>query len=208
MKNFIKTVWDRLLPIVIFLMISYTFYWIIIEVWDQFKSLNKELSATIITAATTIMVATLTVVLGKYYERKKDIEAHYRQKKTEIYDEFLREFFNIFYADIENKNKDLNLADYLREWQRKIILWGGQDVLISYLKWMNHIKNTPPDAKSIYLMEDFFLKIRTDLGHSNSRIPKGSFAYFILKEADLFLSESTKDPNITLEELSKLEKKL
>lgn len=203
MKNF----WNTLLSIVIVLTILYTAYWIVMEVWHQFKNLNKELSVTIITAATTIMVATLTIVLGKYYERKKDIEAHYRQKKTEIYDEFLREFFNIFNANIENKKQDdSNLVDFLREWQRKIILWGGQDVLISYIKWMDHIKKSPPDAKAMYMMEDFFLKIRTDLGHSNSRIKKGSFIYFILKETDLFLSESTKNPNITLEELSKLEK--
>lgn len=88
-------------------------------------------------AATTVIVATLTVVLGKYYERMKDIEAHYRVKKTEIYNEFLCELFKLFHS---NGSEDYDLVPFLRDWQRKMILWGGQDVLSKYIVWMTHFK--------------------------------------------------------------------
>jgi fatty acid desaturase len=71
--------------------LAYAFYWIIAQIWGKFQLLDPKISTAILAACTTVLVATLTVVLGKYYERKMDIEAHYRQKKTEIYDEFLHE---------------------------------------------------------------------------------------------------------------------
>ena len=104
-------------------------YWIMVQIWGQFKLLDPKVSVAILTASTTVLVATLTVVLGKYYERKKDIEAHYRQKKTDIYDEFLCEFFKIFHSDEESDEANPELVKFLRDWQRKMILWGGQDVL-------------------------------------------------------------------------------
>src|SRR6185295_17596297 len=69
--------------------------WAVIRVvtgaWALFKDVDPALSAAILTAATTVMVSTFTIVLGRYFERKKDIEAAYRQTKTEIYDTFLQE---------------------------------------------------------------------------------------------------------------------
>jgi len=67
--------------------------WLLGGVWEQFKLLDPKVSVGILTASGTVIAATLAIVLGKYFERKKDIEAHYREKKIEIYDEFLKEFF-------------------------------------------------------------------------------------------------------------------
>ena len=187
--------------------IGWGIYWLIVQIWCQFKILDPEISVALLTAATTVLVATLTVVLGKYYERKKDIEAHYRTKKTEIYDEFLSEFFKIFHSSETQEDGDSSdLVDFLREWQRKMILWGGQDVLIKYIKWMDHLKKGHSDAKSMFLMEDFFLSIRKDLGHRNNKLVKGTFISLMLRNPDLFMAMAKKNPDITLEELAELEK--
>lgn len=182
-------------------------YWLFSEIWGQFKALDTKVAVAAITAFTTVTVSTLTVVLGKYYERTKDIEAHYREKKTEIYDEFLQEFFKVFYSDGEDDEGD-DLVTFLREWQRKMVLWGGQDVLTKYIAWMTHLKKGNPDAKSIFLMEDFFREIRKDLGHKNNKLEKGVFAHLILKNAELFLAMAKKNPNVTLSDLAKVEEEL
>lgn len=43
-------------------------YWIISQIWGQFKSLDSRVALAAITAFTTVTISTLTVVLGKYYE--------------------------------------------------------------------------------------------------------------------------------------------
>ncbi|WKU18796.1 hypothetical protein [Advenella alkanexedens] len=185
-------------------------YWLISQIWGQFKALDSRVALAAITAFTTVSVSTLTVVLGKYYERKKDIEAHYRQAKTEIYDEFLREFFKVFYSEHgeDEEADDKSLVDFLREWQRKMVLWGGQDVLLKYIKWMTHLKKGNPDADSIFLMEDFFREIRKDLGHKNSKLEKGTFAHLILQNSELFLQMAKNNPKVTLVDLAEAEKAL
>lgn len=67
-------------------------YWVISGIWEKFSDLDEKVALAVLTAATTVIVATLTVVLGRYYERKKDIAAHFRVEKIKIYDEFLKEF--------------------------------------------------------------------------------------------------------------------
>ncbi|NLQ21584.1 hypothetical protein HGO26_01645 [Shewanella sp. S-1] len=184
-------------------------YWLLSQIWGQFKSLDSTVALAAITAFTTVSVSTLTVVLGKYYERKKDIEAHYRQTKTEIYDEFLKEFFKVFYSEHDEDDAEAkSLVDFLREWQRKMVLWGGQDALLKYIKWMTHLKKGNPDADSIFLMEDFFREIRKDLGHKNSKLEKGTFAHLILQNSELFLSMAKANPKVTLADLAVAEKAL
>ncbi len=185
------------------------FYWITTQIWGQFKLLDPKISVAILTASTTVLVATITVVLGKFFERKKDIEAHYRGKKTEIYDEFLCEFFKTFQPTDEGESDEhLDLVKFLREWQRKMILWGGQEVLLKYIAWMGRIKKGEPDAQTMFMMEDFFLEIRKDLGHKNNKIIKGTFIHLILKNTELFLAMAKNNPKVTLAELGEAEKAL
>ena len=179
--------------------------WLAGHIWGQFKLLDPQISIGILTAATTVIVATLTVVLGKYYERMKDIEAHYRVKKTEIYDEFLCEFFKLFHS---NGSEDYDLVPFLRGWQRKMILWGGQEVLSKYIVWMTHLKKGVPNARTMFLIEDFFLEIRKDLGHKNNKLTKGTFVHLILQNPELFLAMENNNPNITLAELAEAESAL
>ncbi len=181
-------------------------YWLASQIWGQFKLLDPQVSIGILTAATTVIVATLTVVLGKYYERMKDIEAHYRVKKIEIYDEFLCEFFKLVHSDGKGEVDDL--VPFLREWQRKMILWGGQDVLSKYIVWMTHLKKGEPDARTMFLMEDFFLEIRKDLGHKNNKLTKGTFVHLILQKPELFLAMEKSNPNVTFAELAEAESAL
>lgn len=181
-------------------------YWLASQIWGQFKLLDPQVSIGILTAATTVIVATLTVVLGKYYERMKDIEAHYRVKKIEIYDEFLCEFFKLVHSDGKGEVDDL--VPFLREWQRKMILWGGQDVLSKYIVWMSHLKKGEPDARTMFLMEDFFLEIRKDLGHKNNKLTKGTFVHLILQNPELFLAMEKSNPNVTFAELAEAESAL
>ena len=76
--------------------IGYGFYVAVAGLWELFLSLDKQLSIGLLTAFTTVFVSTLTVMLGRYFERKREIESHFRASKIQMYDEFLSEFFKLF----------------------------------------------------------------------------------------------------------------
>jgi len=150
-------------------------------------------------------------VLGRYFERKKELDALYRDKKVEIYDEFLKEFFNAFQNPSKDKAPtDTNdpLVKYFKEWQRKLLLWAGPEVIESYSQWMSALRTKPVNAESFFMTERLLLAIRKDLGHSNKGIQRGIFARLVMKNADLFLSMSKTNPNIALGELIAIENKI
>lgn len=181
--------------------------WGIQTFFNYIRSAPNELAAALVAGVVTILVATITVMTGRYFERKRELDALYRDKKTEIYDEFLKEFFELFFsADerIEDHPKK-NLVAFLREFTRKLLLWSSPEVIEAFVTWKDHLIKGTPDAKSIFLMEDFLFAIRKDLRHTNTGLRKGFFARLFLKESDLFLSLAEKNPNVTLDEFATIE---
>ncbi len=76
-------------------------------------------------------------MIGRYYERRKELDALYRDKKTEIYDEFLKEFFGLFFSAGEAKSEttEKDLVPFLREFTRKLVLWSGPEVIEAFVAW-------------------------------------------------------------------------
>ena len=176
--------------------------------WLWFISLDSSLAVGMITAFT----AVLTLVCGRYFERVKEAEAHLRATKIEMYDNFLKEFFELLHssdsATPSDENEKNELVAFLQEWQRKLVVWGGHNVMSSYIKWKEHLSSSPANANTIFLMDAFFKAMRKDIGLSNQGLEKGFFAHLILRHASLFLAEAKKNPKITLNEMIQIEKSL
>lgn len=172
-------------------------------VWTQFVHLPPELAVGLLTAASTVLVATGTVVLGRSYERQRETESHFRARKVEIYDEFLKELFKVF-----RSSETTGLTEFLSEWQRKMIVWGGSAVFLRYITWMKHLQSTEPNAESFFKMGDLFLEMRKDLGLSNKDMSRQTFAHTILKNSELLLAMAKGNPNVTLAEMTEMEKVL
>lgn len=193
------------LGIILSLVIAVLVLWAIISIVSWFSSLKSDLAIGILTASTTIFVSTITVMLGRYFERVKETEAHLRTQKIELYDEILTKLFSIFHKSNDaNTNEDL--VTFLQDWQRKLIVWGGPNVIKAFVAWLEHMKSAEPNAQTMFLMEKFLRAMRADIGLSNRNLEKGLFTHFILRHASLFLAEAKKKPDITLAELSRLEK--
>jgi hypothetical protein len=184
--------------------------WMLFAFFQYLAAVPKELAAALVAAAATVLVATITVMVGRYFERKKELDALYREKKTEIYDEFLKEFFMFFWSagETDASNTEKDLVPFFREFTRKLILWSGPEVIEAFASWKDHLAKGTPDAKSIFLTEAFLSAIRKDLRHSNNGLRKGFFARLFLKEGEIFLAMAAKNPNVTLAALVEVENAL
>jgi hypothetical protein len=179
--------------------------------WRYLSGVPKEVIVALIAASATVFVSTLTVVIGRYFERKKELDALYRDKKVEIYDEFLQRFFKMFYrepnvsSNIDPPGHSDEMVTFLQEFIRKLVLWSGPEVIKRFVTWKQQLASSEPNTKTIFVTEEFLLALRRDLRHRNKGIPKGFLAHFLLREADLFLAAARNNPNITLAEISALE---
>lgn len=183
------------------------FGWVLYGFFQYLSAVPKELGAALVAGTATVLVATITVMVGRFYERKKELDALYREKKTEIYDEFLKEFFSFFWS-AEKADSEKDLVPFLREFTRKLVLWSGPEVVEAFAAWKDHLAKGIPDAHSIFLTEAFLLAIRRDLRHSNKGLRKGFFARLFLREGNLFLAMAAKNPHVTLAALAEAEKTL
>jgi hypothetical protein len=177
-------------------------------------SLNQPLLvAAILAASSTILAATITVVVGRIFERKREIESHFRGQKYEQYDELLK-IIHGFIAQSgplaesgrKNSEPDDRVVKQLAEWQWRLILFAGPGTIRSFVAWMSHLKSDVPRIKTILLMEAFFKSLRKDLGISNLGLRDGDFAHLILRHGELFVAMAKKNPDMPLNELSELEK--
>ncbi|WPC67347.1 hypothetical protein SBP18_02270 [Rhodoferax ferrireducens] len=201
--NKLRSLWPPVFALAVVGIAGWTLYKLAQAVWLELVGVNPQLAVAVVAAGTTLIASTATVMLGRYYERRKEIEAHFRAEKIKIYDEFLAQLFKLFESEGDSP---ADMVKFLREWQRKLILWGGSNVLGAYFKWMSRLKQGNPDAETVFLMDEFFRALRADIGQSSSGLPKGTFAHLILRHGDFFLEQAARNPRLTLEELGQLEK--
>lgn len=174
------------------------------EIWVEIKSINPSLAIALITAASTIAVSTITIMVGRYYERKREIEAHFRVAKIEIYEEFIGELFDLFASSGEGKD----IADFLRGWQKKIVLKAGSGVLVAYFNWRSELRRDAASARSMLAMDEFFRALRADVGQNSKGLEKGAFVHLILKNPELFLATIKNNPKVNMHQLAEMEKAL
>ena len=85
----------------IIIMLGWALLFIFRRVWFALLAANSQLAVSLVTAGTAMLVAKTTVMLGRYYERKRDIDAQFRSEKIKIYDQFLSELFKLFHSESE-----------------------------------------------------------------------------------------------------------
>jgi hypothetical protein len=194
--------------VVLFLLgIVFALYWMISKFFLFLTLAQKEVAAALVAGSATIVVATLTIVLGKYYERKKDREALYREKKAEIYDNFLDKFFSSFF-DNQGEDSSEDAVKFLKYFTRKLLLWSNPETINAFVNWTHHLQKGRVDAQSVFLTEAFLLSLRKDLGKDNSGIKRGVFASLYFKNSSLFLELAAKNPDITLAEVAEFESQI
>jgi hypothetical protein len=198
------------LGLALFMLLIWGGYRLITLFIGYFSNLDKTVAVAIVAGSVTVLTSTLTVVLGRYFESKRDRDAAHREKKTELYNEFLGKLFSLFLADDEQKRKEEDLVPFLREIQRKLILWSGPDVVKAYADWHGILRTqgSAPGAKSMIKMVDFFLALRGDLGHSNKGIKRDHLVSFMLKNPELFMEMYRKNSDVSFEEIAAKEKEI
>jgi hypothetical protein len=171
-----------------------------------FSGLEKTVAVAIVAGSVTIVTSATTIALGKYYEGKRQAEAAIRDKKIELYDSFVSKLFTLFGG--EGAANDAELAPFLRETQRKLLLWSGPDVLNAYGKWNRSLRtdNKDPKAKVLLEMIEFFLALRQDLGHSNRGVQKEYLVALLLKQPELYMTVIKSDPDVRFSRLVEIEK--
>lgn len=138
--NKLRSLLQFLLGLALLSLIVLVSYGLIRFVWIGFVSLQSQVAIALLTASATVIVSVITVVVGKYLERKREIELQHREKKVEIYEKFMEKWFDILLSrqkqpSTSDKVGDEELVIFLTEFTRKLILWGSNGVVKKYAEF-------------------------------------------------------------------------
>ena len=169
--------------------------------------MSSDVAVAVVTISGTILISALGLIISRYFQQKREQEVAHRDKKTEMYDTYLKKLFDLLkFLDKKHTGNTEELTTFLREFQRKLILWANPDTIKSYAEWHEELTTPPQRVKAIISMIDFFLSIRKDLGHSNKGIKREQIARLFLRYPKLAIREYERNPQITMKELSEIEK--
>jgi len=172
--------------------IGWGVFWLLRLFWESLISLQSDLASAIIAASTTVIVAVLTIVVGRYYERKKEIETQQHARKIEIYEAFLEKWFGKLFEIGQSKSEskdllsDTEFLQFLAEFTRKLILWGSDDVVKSYSEFrrksLNAAQTSSTSVDILLQFEQLLFAIRKDIGHANQSLKPGDLLTLFLND--------------------------
>lgn len=180
-------------------------------IWHIFVGLPPGVAPAIITACGTILTATATVMAARHLERKKELAVLHREKKTAIYDEFLKKLFQIVGVKTSKGSEsveEINIVEFLNEWQRTLILWAGPATVASYCQWRTKLMTAPHSLGTLLSLEGLLLAIREDIGHSNTGLLKGQISSKFLRNAEQLMAIGEANPHISMVDAERALKEL
>jgi hypothetical protein len=95
-------------------------------------SLDQPLIVAILAASATVLASAITVVVGKAFERKKEIDAHFRQRKFDQADELLKLIVDLTRKQSTNEI-DEGVVKALGEFNRNLIIFAGPKTIRVYV---------------------------------------------------------------------------
>ncbi|MCG7337067.1 hypothetical protein MHZ95_17545 [Sporosarcina sp. ACRSM] len=189
----LKKTFQFLFALSIVIGIVFGIWFIINQIWRAFSNLNDGVIAAIVAATTTFLVTLISIVLGRYYERKLLIEKEMRDKKIPIYNEFIEFIFKIL--EISRKGEKITeeeMTEFFSEFTQKILIWGSDDVISQWSQYRKRAVegvSQGTNINSMFELEKLLIAIRKDTGHKNSKIKTGDLLRLFINDIDNYLQD-------------------
>lgn len=138
------------------------------------KDVNPSVGAALIAGTTTVISS---VFIASHNSRKAKervaFEAH-RERKEEIYNEFMSMVIQLIRNTKEGKEGDEllpeNIEEFFYNFTAKITVYGGPGIVKAYANWRSASAKGDSGASGFLLIDKLFREMRVDLGESNKGI--------------------------------------
>ena len=95
-------------------------WWFVGEVLEFLSKLDNIVLAALIAVGGAVVTA-ITNILVKTVEKKQAVEAQFRERKVELFNDLLSEFRFLSELSDEERKSPEELTRFLKDWQRKLI---------------------------------------------------------------------------------------
>jgi membrane protein YqaA with SNARE-associated domain len=151
---------------------------------------EREVVAAVIAAAATVLGGTLSVALGRYYEKAHELEEVTRQRKIEVYERFVGFWFKVLYAKKLGQQEPVGteIMKWMVEFTEALAIWGSDDVIRSW--GALRVKMAGVDAsdagRTVRTLLDFealLIVMRRDVGYPDTTLRSGDLLRLFVDDA-------------------------
>lgn len=144
---------------------------------------NTTVVTSVITASGAVLVAVASVLLAKHLENSALLRKEQREKKAPSYEKIISFLFTLVMAEKIGKVAftEQDMVKEFSELSEKILVWGSDEVLITWRKLRLESNDTKRTAETV---ADLLLAIRHDLGHNNKNITRKTILGVFINEID------------------------
>lgn len=159
--------------------------------WHVFIGLRPEIAAAMVAAVATVIVSVATVTVGKYLERRAEIEQELRRQKRPVYEDFIQLWFDILLGEKVGKKPtpEKELLSRLNGFTQSFLVWGSDDVIKEWttmrLMFVGADSEDPESASPETLRQfgKVLAAIRRDIGHRNKGINEVTLLSLFINDA-------------------------
>lgn len=193
MKKFLSAI----VGLLVIAMLGYGFFFVASKIITYITSLNSDIAVAIIAAAGAVFVSVLSVVATKIYESKQLVTVENRENKIPIYDSLILFMQRALANETAGRKPTQDeIVKFVIEEQPKLMIWGSDEVLKSWIEWRRQASNPSTATESLFIYEGLILAIRKDLGHKNKNLKRGDvLSLFVNDIADHMAKHKLKNKN-------------
>ena len=151
-------------------------------VW-HFILVIQEADANVKASIFGVLGVLLPAILTNFFTRRREINARHFSEKRGAYGEIIDIIFDVISSTKSGKNlPDKALVNKMMVFKKKLMVWGGPEVIESWNEFEIESERAGDDPKKILTAIERVLRaMRKDLGHDDNRLKFGSlFGLLIL----------------------------
>lgn len=161
-----------------------------------FEGVDPTVSAAIVAAVATTTVSVITVFVGRYFERRREIEAEIRKSKIPVYTDLVQSLMSVLTKKPKDDGQEESEADpneLARAMYRitpQLITWANDDVLIKWSRWRRKATDLAP-MDSMFQLEQLLQAIRKDFGHSDKKVERGDVLGLFVNDIEDYVGDGS-----------------
>lgn len=166
--------------------------WIVWQAWRFFfhalASSQASTQAVIIAGSMTILGSVLTMVFTAKNQKRREIEAEHREKKSKLYEEFMEFWLGTLMREKlgEEPATEKEMFHFFHKFNQQMIVWGSDKVFKQYLIFRSRFQNAQnmKPSEALGVLEDLLLAMRVDLGHANKGLKQHDLLRLFINDVD------------------------
>ena len=156
--------------------------------------IEPPVAAAIVAGSATVLGSTLSLTLGRYFERLRELEERSREKKSKFYEDFMNFWLTTLFADGLGKPKPTtqHIVRAFSEWTATLTFWAPDEVVRTWTRFRlssADLEGTKGEERTemLFRFEQVLFAMRRDSGYPGTALSRGDLLRLWVNDIDRYI---------------------